>query len=344
MIDQPTQDKISATIEAGLNVAAALRDASHRSPIATKEEIYALAARITVCNRKENHWAIEDAWNERDGECFTAVGQFWRCGSKLCSGCIREHSRRSRVKLRAAIAAQPKERGDRWFFTTITIPKPGLSLTATRDIVNNAWSMFRKRKFVCDLIKGGAKSEEFTLNETGYHYHLHLLTRSTFFRYETFRRNWSECVDAAFEKAGLRYSEFTTTGYSRIDFRPVKNFDRIPLEICKYITKSDSWRKMPASDLISVALIRRWPRMFELFGTFKPSSQRSDNVHTSNLSDGEATESHEYWRTLVDRIGTKAYVDILQKEFEDTIAIRRTQIAFRWPGTSITTAAEFTAA
>jgi len=37
-------------------------------------------------------------------------------------------------------------------------------------------------------------------------------------------------------------------------------------EACKYITKTDSWRHVPAHHLIEILLTRRWPRMFEVLG------------------------------------------------------------------------------
>jgi hypothetical protein len=40
-------------------------------------------------------------------------------------------------------------------------------------------------------------------------------------------------------------------------------------EVCKYITKSDSWEKIPAEHLLEITEIRRWDRMFEISGRFR---------------------------------------------------------------------------
>jgi hypothetical protein len=42
-------------------------------------------------------------------------------------------------------------------------------------------------------------------------------------------------------------------------------------EVLKYITKSDSWLKLPDAHLVEVASIRRWSRMFELLGVCRPA-------------------------------------------------------------------------
>jgi hypothetical protein len=44
-------------------------------------------------------------------------------------------------------------------------------------------------------------------------------------------------------------------------------------EVCKYLTKSESWENIPASHLLEVANIKRWRRMFELSGCFKKAAQ-----------------------------------------------------------------------
>jgi hypothetical protein len=47
-------------------------------------------------------------------------------------------------------------------------------------------------------------------------------------------------------------------------------------EVCKYITKSDSWEKISEKDLLGIARIERFPRMFELFRFFR--TQRNANA------------------------------------------------------------------
>jgi hypothetical protein len=50
-------------------------------------------------------------------------------------------------------------------------------------------------------------------------------------------------------------------------------------EVLKYVCKAEDWFKLPASELIKSATVKRWPRMFELSGTCKGSTEKeSDNV------------------------------------------------------------------
>jgi hypothetical protein len=73
-------------------------------------------------------------------------------------------------------------------------------------------------------------------------------------------------------------------------------------EVCKYVTKSESWLSVPDSQLVSIAEVKRWPRMFELLGEARESSH-SVTVHseanktkavtyldTQNISDGVASQ------------------------------------------------------
>lgn len=62
-------------------------------------------------------------------------------------------------------------------------------------------------------------------------------------------------------------------------------------EVLKYIAKSSDWLKLPDQELAALASIRRWPRMFEVFGSLAESLHKSQstnsekaNLDTENLS------------------------------------------------------------
>jgi hypothetical protein len=54
----------------------------------------------------------------------------------------------------------------------------------------------------------------------------------------------------------------------------VSSIESATRELCKYITKSDSWSAVPKEHLLEMALVARWPKMFSLGGTFAVAAAR----------------------------------------------------------------------
>ena len=339
---QTLSDKISARFEnARLTVAALTACKSHLPPN-FHDELDALAMRIHACNHPANQFIATDAVNYETGEAYDAHGPLWQCNSKLCTNCVADQSRRNRAKLRKAFDAQKLHKGERYYFVTFTIKNPNTGLTATREIVNYAWSLFRKRSLCVDSISGGVKSEEFTLTANGFHYHLHCILRSSWLLYNELRRTWTECVANAFEQALIPFEVNTRDGFLIINFKQIHQLGGAVQEVCKYITKSDSWSKMRPEDLADIALIHRWFRMFEMFGSFSnrevnDSDDREEReaslgyVHTTHLSDGPPVASKRYWRDILRTTTLKRYTAVLLAEIETAQAFRSVQIAARWP-------------
>lgn len=340
-----TADFISARQSATADAIASLRIAAKKAFGFDQQEINALIERVGSCNESPNYFTAKDAYNESTGECYDAVGTLWSCNSKLCSACLAQQSRRNRKTLREALYAQKILRGERYYFATFTITNPKTDLLKTRDIVNRSWELFRKRKMCVDLIRGGSKSEEFTLTANGYHYHLHCIFLSKFMLFTEVRRVWTECVEIAFKEYGLPLTIQTKDGMLFVKMLQVTNMKQIVFEVCKYVTKSDSWSKIRAEDLRDIALVRRWHRMFEVFGSFskrkpmdEPNSVDDPSgaiVHTRSLTDGEASQKNEYWRDKLERIGLEAYRESLHAEIARSREARLRQIQQRWPTAEI---------
>ncbi len=55
-------------------------------------------------------------------------------------------------------------------------------------------------------------------------------------------------------------------------------------EVLKYATKGSDWLKLPDQELVEVATVKRWSRMFELLGDCKPST----SLATVNVESAEA--------------------------------------------------------
>ena len=242
--------------------------------------------RIRACALRSNHWVADDLHNEKTGELYAGNGTNWSCNSKLCPSCISKASNRSRKELSLALENQKLLTGESYKFITLTITNPNLSLLETRAIVDRAYTLFRKRKFFIEKIRGGSKSEEFTVTESGYHYHLHLLCVTRFLSFEKLRTEWTECVRIAFAENNIPFEVKNKDNLLSVVVKRVSSSRTSKTglkgaiqEVCKYVTKSDSWEKLPEKDLVEIASIKRFPRMFELFGFFR--EQRNANIIVS---------------------------------------------------------------
>ncbi len=331
---QTLLEKREARRDAGIAIAETLRKTAMKYRGFDRIELWALAERIEQCTARENWFIQPNTINFETGELYEAGGPLWQCGSKLCPNCVAIQSRKSRKKLNEAIAANPKRANERYYFFTLTQPNPGLSLRETRELMNRAWSLFRKRKLCVDAFRGGCKSEEFTLTANGYHYHLHLLILARWFDWKEFKRVWTECLETAWQEAKRSIAFDTYDGYAIVKPKVVHDLPGIVFEVAKYLTKSDSWQKLKSEDLAEVALIHRWNRMFECFGDFLPRNIREANdtpplVHTKTFTDGKAVVLPTYWRDLVRRIGIDAYLVILRDEIKRTQTIRLEQVIGR---------------
>jgi hypothetical protein len=276
---------------------------------ALREILSGLYHRLKACALRSNHWIGADLHNEQTGDLYEANGNFWNCGSRFCPSCVAKLSRRSRRQLRLALENQKLFCGENYQFITLTMPNPGLSLLRSRGIIDRAWALFRKRDYFKERIRGGSKSEEFTVTPNGYHYHIHLLCVTRFISFERLRREWTECLKISFAECSLPFDVATSDGLAMVNVQRVsgrKNLQNAVLEVCKYITKSDSWEKIPPTDLIEIASIKRFPRMFELFGCFR-DHRKPENAPSSSASDHE--------KLIVDEtefIGNTAILDTKQ--------------------------------
>jgi hypothetical protein len=167
----------------------------------------------------------------------------------------------------------------------------GLSLLEVRDVFNRAWSLMRKREWWSSRVRAGVKGEEFTLGDArrleregrawsverdGYHFHLHVLICSRWVEWAALGNEWTRCLMKATAEKGIALEFGTTHGRAVVDVRLVVNrkargrgvvsTDGAVEEVSKYITKSESWLKLPEAQLLEVASIPRWFRAVELLG------------------------------------------------------------------------------
>lgn len=283
------------------------------------ELLVGLSKRIEYCNRADNIWFAKATADTLVNKSFTPSGRLWRCNSKLCSDCLAHQSQRNRKQLRELIKNVQLEKNERWYFVTFTIPNPDLLLVEVRSIVNRAWELFRKRKMSVALFRGGSKSEEFTITPNGIHYHLHCLFVSKWMQFNECRRNWSECVETSFAEHERIYKCPTSDGMLQVKIKTVQPTMSCINELCKYVTKSNSWKSLPINDLIEIAKIRRWNRMFEMFGCLAVRNLGSETaippiVHTRLITDAKRRQRPSYWMDQVEFCGVVQYLSDLRMQ------------------------------
>ncbi len=246
-----------------------------------------LAARIAECSSKYNHFLADDL-NNSDGECFNGFGNLYGCGSKLCHSCIDKAAKLNRKKAREAIEMTRLLRREylpdgakdyvieqeRHRFVTLTMPKVSLSCTETIKLLSHAWDLFRKLEFTKNYFGGYVKSIEFTVrSDDSYHAHIHLLAICFYLPEKTLKRLWRRCLQSAFAASGLDWRCETKDNSPVVNIKLVNSIENALNEVCKYVTKSESWEKIPAAHLLEVASVKRWGRMFELAGRLKASAK-----------------------------------------------------------------------
>lgn len=233
-----------------------------------------------------------------------------------------------RNRLRAICERIKPKRGERYRFATLTMLNPGLPLLKTRELINRAWTLFRKRSLCVSLIRGAAKSEEFTVTPNGYHYHIHLMVLSRWIPQAELARVWTDCVETAFNEANVHF-DVSHTKHNRlnVDIREIRTAENGIKEVSKYITKSDSWLKLPGNVLAEIGLVERWHRMHELIGEFAtinramkrpPKAKKPPFLDTQpvndasrpfeSASDSNCNETPTYWRRQAERMTSPEYL------------------------------------
>lgn len=282
-------------LKSGREVVASLKSAialhpSHGSVLAAKVS----AALIESCCDNSNAWVGTDLHNS-GGDLFDSAGSLTSCGERLCPNCLRRRSAASRKRARegvevasSALAGLP---GLRWRFVTLsfpTIPANDLPLVKTISLIQSSWRKLSRSQWWKDNVRAVVKGVEFTLGDEkrtsvdswspdrdGYHTHIHLLICSHWLNARQLSFQWTAAIKFEIARRGLIAPRGTREGRYFADIREVKDqvnkpgftsLDRAVLEVGKYLTKCTSWSRLPSAQLLDMAAIVRWPRMFELGG------------------------------------------------------------------------------
>jgi hypothetical protein len=255
----------------------------------------------------------------------------WRCNSKLCDYCVARQSYKNRARLRNALNQQRIPTGSNLNFITLTIKNPTLGPTATRALLEATWRKFTKTRTFADLFRGGSKSEEFTVTSNGFHFHLHLLAVTKYIHFNELRRRWTECYIAAYRDI---YNDDpainTADGRLLIKVLRVTERENAIAEVTKYVTKTFTLGRLDHKALAQIALIQRWHRSFELFGSFRVDKEEKTILDNKDLSAGFPRHIIP-WQQLVLKIGLPRYAELLASEVERRIDYYRRHVIGQSP-------------
>ncbi len=269
------------------------------------EVVKAYADRLKACADRNNFYLTDGFVDYSTGETFSGFGGLFGCGLKLCQNCTARLASRNRgIAIRAventklirrehecyaeeeknyklfgefALLPETVERKtiieqEELRAVTLTMPQVFGSLVLTMQVHRRAWDLFRKLKFTKIYLTSIIKGVEFTIRPNGtYHVHSHLLVSGFYLQGYLFKHFWTECVRKAFEEFGL---EFKVDKFLDVKFQQITTIEEALKEVCKYLTKSESWDKIPAAHLLEIAEVKRWDRMFEVSGNFRKTLSR----------------------------------------------------------------------
>ncbi len=294
--------------------------------------VQGLADKIFRCAQKENLFVAEDLHRADTGELYDGKGSLWACNSRICPFCVAKLARNNRRVARHVFDTEKLFVGEHWFFITLTQPDlalRGLDLLKVRKVMYDAHRKFYRSAFWSEVSRGSMKSEEFTIgNFEQYHYHIHSLAicrnRITSDKFFEIRHEWTKALIFSFKKHGIFWEcetgnkNFIPALYSFLWSRPkmslflnarnetkffglanvkvekVYNQNKAINELCKYLTKSDSWSKIPPEQLADIASIERFPRMFETFGVCKATAKGIQPIRQEKTLTGEGNAAHRH--------------------------------------------------
>jgi hypothetical protein len=243
--------------------------------------IQAIILRLEKCNENENLWVAEDL-HSAEGECFNGRGNYSSCGSRFCSQCVSIPSRRN-AKIADYILDKLKHRDLR--FVVLTMPDDALShlsLLQQHDVFYYAWRLLTtKSKWWKGFVRGAIRSNEFTAKldrKNLYHYHTNLLLDCPYLPHLILKREWAIYLKKSFKHFGIEWHCPTKNGLPNVYIkRIVANVkdgekeisrEKVVSELCKYATKPQDWDNVPIEDVAEIAELERFPRMFEVLGSF----------------------------------------------------------------------------
>jgi hypothetical protein len=160
------------------------------------------------------------------------------------------------------------------------------------EVYQKAWALLRKRKLFVESVRAGYRGIEFTTNKTTglVHVHLHALLLSKFLRPSDVRAQWQDCITKAWQSFGVSL-RFPASGavikiVHELTAKNSGSLDNAILETAKYCADGAAWASLSDNELIEIANLDRFPRLFEVVGEARKFG-RDIILDNPDLSDGE---------------------------------------------------------
>jgi hypothetical protein len=250
----------------------------------------ACAMRLERCASPQNLFVADDLHNA-DGEAYSANGNLWTCSSLLCQNCIGKLARNNRKTIRHVVKNEKLFVGENWYFITLTMPNlplKGYSLEFVTLVFQKAFEAFthrnndvKKQTQYQKLIRGMFKNAEFTYTENevfNFHAHLLAIAKSKIQRdnFSLIRSLWTKALEKAFEFYCIPFELNTSDNLAVANVQKVNfaNREKTIAELCKYVTKSDSWSNIPLEEIEKIIDRPRRVRMFEALGVCRESAKK----------------------------------------------------------------------
>ena len=325
----------------------------------------ACAERIERCASPQNVFVADDLHNA-DGEAYSANGNLWACSSLLCQNCIGKLARNNRKTIRHVVKNEKLFVGENWYFITPTMPNlllKGHSLDFITLVFQKAFEVFthrnndvKKQTQYQKLIRGMFKNAEFTYTENevfNFHAHLLAIAKSKIQRdnFSLIRSLWTNALEKAFEFYSIPFELNTSDNLAVVNVQKVNfaNREKTIAELCKYVTKSDSWANIPLEEIEKIIERPRRVRMFEALGVCRESAKKMREDLTkaraeirSNITDDAYLDTKELiprntlqrrasWRERIKHQTLDEYKKDLDTEVLDAQEWRRQQLLRMYP-------------
>ncbi len=321
----------------------------------------ACAMRLERCASPSNVFVADD-FHTKDGEAYSANGNLWSCSSLLCQNCTGKLARNNRKTIRHVVKNEKLFIGENWYFITLTMPNlplKGYSLEFITVVFQKAFEAFthrnndaRKRTQYQKLIRGLFKNAEFTYTENQtFHFHAHLLAiaKSKIQRdnFSLIRNLWTKALEKSFEFYGLPFELNTSDNLAVVNVQKVNftNREKTIQELCKYVTKSDSWQNIPLEEIEKIIERPRRVRMFEALGACRESAKKMRDDLTkarANITDETYLDSKQVtprkvkqrrasWRVRIKEMSLDEYRKELDTEILQVQSYRRRQLSRSYP-------------
>ncbi len=325
-------------------------------------EMIARADCIAETASPDNLYFSVDQVNYETGELFDGYGSLTETiASRLCPSYLAKKSREARRQKREDLARVKPKRFDLLRFITLTMPNLQTDFETTIKVLFEAFSLLKKRKLFTDNVTGAIYGYENTIGaENHHHAHVHVLAWSRWINQSELAESWTDCVEKACAKFGVKCLVNTSSGRMIVDIRLTRKkatgrgtiaVEDALQEVCKYLTKGSDFDKVPIAELCAIERVLQNRQMVGSYGEcnlrkgraglskndeIQPKDKVFTLLDTPNIIDGEKVKAQ---RENLIQLGTRLILNGKRDEFrrqlkrkmQERRAFRKRQLALLYP-------------